>query len=145
MSRRCAETIEVRRGDTAPEQFRWRGRLYLVRAVLTSWVESGVWWQRPPAQVLFGADELAAGPAAGVGAGDDLVLVTIPAAPKWGQRAWGEPAPDVGASVGSAAIDDGEREFWRVEAGSGRDAGTGIYDLCFDWSAAAWTVVRVFD
>lgn len=146
MSRRCAETIEVRRGDSAPEQFLWRGRLYLVRAVLTSWVESGGWWQRPAAQVLFGGEEpVADRSAADPLPADDLVLGTIPAAPKWGQRAWGEPAPDVGASLGSAVIDDGEREFWRVEAGAGREAGTGIYDLCFDWSAAAWTVARVFD
>src|SRR5438045_1691288 len=30
---------------------------------------------------------------------------------------------------------DGEREFWRVEAGAGRHLGTGVFDLCFVWSA----------
>jgi hypothetical protein len=38
-----------------------------------------------------------------------------------------------------------EREFWRVEAGSGRTDGVGIYDLCFDWVAGDWTVVATVD
>lgn len=141
MSRQCGEFIEVRRGDEAPEQFLWRSRLYLVRAVLASWTESGGWWHGPAARPLFGVEE-AASEFAGA---DDLVLVTIPSAPKWGQRAWGEPAPDVGASAGSVTVDDGERECWRVEAGAGHSAGTGIYDLCFDWSAGIWTITRVLD
>lgn len=144
MSRRCGETIEVRRGDDAPEQFLWRGRLYLVRAVLATWTEAGGWWHGPAARPLFGLEEAAAGSAGDLSA-DDFVVATIPAAPKWGQRAWGEPAPDVGASVGGAAIDDGERECWRVQAGAGHSAGTGVYDLCFDWSAGVWTITRVLD
>lgn len=28
----------------APAQFLWRGRLYVVRAVLAHWVELGTWW-----------------------------------------------------------------------------------------------------
>ncbi|MEP6464355.1 MAG: DUF6504 family protein [Frankiaceae bacterium] len=143
MSRRCTETIEVRRGDEAPEQFLWRGRLYLVRAVLASWTESGGWWHGSAARPLFGVDE-AAPPSAGVPV-DDLVLAAIPSAPKWGQRAWGEPAPDVGAAVGGGTVDDGERECWRVEAGTGHCAGTGIYDLCFDWGAGVWTITCVLD
>jgi hypothetical protein len=42
-------------------------------------------------------------------------------------------------------LDDGEREFWRVEAGAGRTATPGIYDLCFDWSANRWQLVQVMD
>lgn len=110
MSRRCAEAVEVRRGDEAPAQFVWRGRLYLIRAVLGRWVESGGWWASAEARSLFA----------------------------------GEPAPDVGGAVG-AGVDDGEREVWRVEAAAGKRAGTGVYDLCFDWSAATWTVARVLD
>ena len=143
MSRRCEEAIEVRRGDDAPRQFLWRSRLYLVRAVLASWTESGGWWHGPAARPLFDADD--ATPRPGGGRSDDLVLATIPAAPKWGQRAWGEPAPDVGASVGGVAVDDGERECWRVEAGVSSSAGTGVYDLSFDWGAGVWTISRVLD
>ena len=42
-----------------------------------------------------------------------------------------------------APLTDREREFWRVEAGSaGR---RGVYDLCFDWSAGAWSIARIHD
>ena len=39
----------------------------------------------------------------------------------------------------------GEREVWRVEASRGRDHGAGIYDLCFDWAAGGWTLLRAQD
>jgi hypothetical protein len=95
-----ADPVEVRRGrvdgDDAPEQFLWRGRLYVVRAVLARWTEAGGWWRRAE-------DE----------------------------------------------IDDRERDWWRVEADSGRlaalSAGPGVYDLCFDWSGGAWSLGRVMD
>ena len=99
--------------ETCPDQFLWRGRLYVVRAVLARWTESGGWWRGPAVQVLHTG---AAGPAAG--------------------RARVE-------------IDDGERDWWRVEADSGRLAamsgGTGVYDLCFDWSPGCWSLARVLD
>ena len=40
---------------------------------------------------------------------------------------------------------DGEREFWRVEAGAGRHLGTGVFDLCFDWAAGCWLLARALD
>jgi hypothetical protein len=97
---RQSDPVEVRRGpvdgEDAPEQFLWRGRLYVVRAVLARWTEAGGWWRTP-----------------------DLV------------------------------IDDRERDWWRVEADSGRlaalSAGRGVYDLCFDWSRGAWSLARVLD
>jgi hypothetical protein len=90
---RCyAEPVDVHRQDTTPDQFLWRGRLYVVRDVLAHWMEAGGWWRRP-----------------------------------------------------TVGVDDREREFWRVEAGSGRHAMTGVYDLCFDWGHAAWSVARVLD
>lgn len=49
------------------------------------------------------------------------------------------------ATAAGAAADDPEREFWRVEAGCGRGAGTGVYDLCFDGARGRWTVARVLD
>lgn len=34
-------------GTTAPLAFRWRGRRYVVAAVLAHWIETGAWWRRP--------------------------------------------------------------------------------------------------
>jgi len=48
-------------------------------------------------------------------------------------------------TAGGGALDDRERELWRVEAGVGRLGETGVFDLCFDWSGGTWTVVRVQD
>lgn len=79
-SRYAAEPVEVRRGDDAPEQFCWRGRLYLVQAVLGHWCEVAPWWlehaPRPgPAGVVETERELwrveaAAGRMAGSGVYD---------------------------------------------------------------------------
>ena len=50
--RRYADQVEVRRGWVpdvgmeGPEQFLWHGRLWMVRAVLAHWVETGPWWGR---------------------------------------------------------------------------------------------------
>lgn len=106
MSRLLADPVEVRRREEAPEQFLWRGRLYVVRAVLARWTESGGWWRGGSAR----------------GSASDT-----------------EPA----------VLADRERDWWRVEADSGRlaalSAGPGIYDLCFDWSGGAWSLARVLD
>jgi hypothetical protein len=55
--------------------------------------------------------------------------------------------PDGGG--GPLAVDDGERDWWRVEAGSGRlavmGAGTGVYDLCYDGARGSWSLARVLD
>lgn len=137
---RCyAQPVDVLRRDELPAQFRWRGRWYDVRAVLAHWFEAGGWWRSPAAAAVFGGDH----PEARLPDGD-LILGSLPPSPKWGQRAWGEPAPDVGAVTGAAAVDDGERELWRVEAAAG-GCGAGVFDLSFDWSAGGWTVARVLD
>ena len=47
------------------------------------------------------------------------------------------------ATSGSALA--GEREIWRVEASRGQVHGAGVYDLCFDWSAGGWTLLRAQD
>ena len=143
MTRLYDDPVEVSRRDDVPELFLWRGRLFQVREVLAHWVESGGWW------CSAAATALTAGDAEPESRPDELVLAPIPSSPKWAQRAWGEPAPDVGASVGPASVDDREREFWRVEAAAGRQAascgGAGVYDLCLDWSRGGWTVARVLD
>ena len=137
MSRLHTDAVEVQRRDDVPEQFLWRGRLYVVREVLDRWTESGGWWRSAAVQSL-GAGDCAAAVA-------PLETAPLPPSPKWAQRAWGEPAPDVDASVGPAGIDDGEQDWFRVEAGAGRTAGTGVYDLCFSWSTGRWALARVLD
>lgn len=42
-------------------------------------------------------------------------------------------------------LDGAEREVWRVEASAGRTAGSGVYDVSFDWSAGGWTLRRALD
>lgn len=54
MSRTYADPIAVRRAgevhaatdppENRPEQFLWRGRLYVVRSVVAHWIESSAWW-----------------------------------------------------------------------------------------------------
>ena len=139
MTRLHADPVEVRKRDDAPEQFLWRDRLYVVREVLASWTEAGGWWQGSAVLALGTGDSSdGAGPAG-------LETAPLPPSPRWGQRAWGEPAPDVGTSIGPASIDDRERHWWRVEAAAGRWAGSGVYDLCFDWSTGGWSLARVLD
>lgn len=143
MTRWRHDPIEVQRRDGVPRQFLWLGRWYVVREQLAHWIEAGAWWASPPAAAMT------SGAPAVVPASDeitgDLVLAPIPASPRWAQRAWGEPAPDVGAAVEPMALPDGERECWRVAAGSGSSAGVGVYDLCFDWASGAWSLDRVHD
>jgi hypothetical protein len=146
VTRLHADPVEVLRHDTGsgpdPAQFLWRGRLYLVRDVLARWTESGGWWRAPAVRALTsgdGAERSAAEP-------DPLETAPIPASPRWAQRAWGEPAPDVGAAVsGLSGVDDGERSWWRVEAGRGLGAGTGVYDLCLVEADGTWSLARVLD
>lgn len=55
-------------------------------------------------------------------------------------------APDSSAaSVASALEQAAEREVWRVEASPGRAHGSGVYDLCFDWAAGSWSLLRALD
>ena len=64
MSRLHADSVEVlTRPEPAgpvPDQFWWRGRLYLVREVLARWTESGSWWRGSAIRgLLSGAEALA--------------------------------------------------------------------------------------
>jgi hypothetical protein len=123
MTRRYDDPVDVRRRDEAPAEFLWRGRLYVVRDVLDHWVEAGAWWRAAPARALLGTD-------VGTHLGTDIGSAGGP-----GDS--GDAAP--------RAVDDGEREVWRVEASAGRARGSGVYDLCFDWSAGGWTLARTLD
>jgi hypothetical protein len=125
--RRYDDPVEVRRGwvegpahrGEGPEQFLWRGRLWLVRAVLARWVETGPWWQLAGVRAVIGSDD--PGPGLPVG-GPGTV-----AAP---------PSADLLV----------ERELWRVEAGRGAGAeSTGVFDLSFDWTTGSWQLVGCVD
>lgn len=50
---------------------------------------------------------------------------------------------DGGGSL--SGVDDRERSWWRVEAGRGVGAGTGVYDLCLDEAQGSWSLGRVLD
>ena len=93
----------------APEQFLWRGRIYLVRDVLAHWVELGAWWVAP------GRSRRADGSTGTSRATDDGA----------------EMPRSVAADVGAV-----EREVWRVEAAPVRSATPGVYDLVRDVPAA---------
>lgn len=117
MSRRYDDPVDVRRRDEDPAEFLWRGRFYAVREVLARWVETGAWWQQP------------------TGRADGTSVV-------------GGHGPDGYSSSdgqGASGQVPGEREVWRVEASAGRAQGSGIYDLCFDWSAGGWTLLGTQD
>jgi uncharacterized protein DUF6504 len=116
MSRRYDDPVEVRRRDDDPAEFLWRGRFYAVREVLARWVETGAWWQHP----------------------EGVVPVARPGRPQSGRA-------QPGQTQSATATLTGEREVWRVEASAGRSTGSGVYDLCFDWTAGGWTLLRAQD
>lgn len=55
MTRLHADPVEVRTAPAeqgpVPEQFLWRGRLYVVREVLARWTASGSWWRTSEEQL----------------------------------------------------------------------------------------------
>lgn len=120
--RRYDDPVEVRRGmvgaQEGPEQFLWRGKLWKVRDVVAHWVETGPWWQSSGVRAVLGSD-----------AADDL-------------------ARDQGGDVLTHDLRStdllGERELWRVEAGTGPGGG-GVFDLSFSWADGNWQLVGCLD
>lgn len=53
-----------------PEQFLWRGRLYLVLDVLACWTESGSWWRSPAVAAAASGNEPGPGLETGLGVDD---------------------------------------------------------------------------
>jgi hypothetical protein len=113
------EPIEVRRGlvagQEAPAQFVWRERFWVVREVVSHWVETGAWWEHPDVTALVGS-------AAG---------------------GTGRHGGAAGATGASDLL--GERENWRVEARCGRATSAGVFDLSYDTAEGQWRLVCVFD
>ncbi|WP_205709792.1 DUF6504 family protein [Kineococcus siccus] len=110
MVRRFSDTIHVRSGvldgtEGAPVQFLWRGRLYVVRDVLSHWRERSAWWEHSAVAAVHGDGD---GPGSTAG------------------REQG----GVGTAVRRVLeVGDLEREVWRVEASAGRAGVVGVYDL----------------
>lgn len=50
------DEVDVR-GEPAPRQFLWRGRLYVVRDVLSHWYERTAWWDGAAARATRGDGE----------------------------------------------------------------------------------------
>ncbi|WP_432511931.1 DUF6504 family protein [Kineococcus sp. SYSU DK001] len=101
--RRFSDEVHVRSGELAeggraPVQFIWRGRLYVVREVLSRWRERSAWWEHAAIAAVHGD-------------------ATEPDASRDHRP---RPVLEIG---------DLEREVFRVEAGSGRTGGWGVYDL----------------
>ena len=54
-----------------------------------------------------------------------------------------QPGAGPHGTVGGA-LDDEEREFWRVLTTAGGGPGL-VLDLCFDWTSGRWSLVRTHD
>jgi hypothetical protein len=162
MTRRYDEPVEVRRRDDEPVAFLWRDRLWVVRAVLAHWVETAAWWQAAQsAQSALPTREQVApvrvpvtvGSAALAPEAQGLSVAAVVAAEL--DAVHGAVPREAGPTVAGLPMDSTalslERELWRVEATRGRVHGSGVFDLCFDWSAAGaagasgWTLARALD
>lgn len=107
------EVVDVRKGlvagSEAPEQFLWRGRLWLVRTVLGHWLETGAWWEQAGVSALLGSggegNAAPAGPAAVAELLDEHDVWRVEAA------------------------------RGRATQGQG---GSGVFDLAFSWRDAGW-------
>lgn len=126
--RRYDDPVEVRRGwvdgaldaGRVPEQFLWRGRLWKVRAVLASWVETGAWWSSAEVDAVLGTD---------VRATAESGAVAVRSVPDLlGERElWRVEAGRSGAG------------------GPGGEAITGVFELSFDHDDGRWSLVGCDD
>ena len=122
MTRLQTEPVDVRRRENEPDQFLWKGRLYVVHEVLSRWTEAGGWWRAAALRALTAGDHAPAG---------------RPAEPS--------AAAHRGTASTGLALDDGQSDWWRVEAGCGRFSGTGVYDLGRSTASGTWSLSRVQD
>lgn len=109
--------------EQVPTAFLWRGRLYVVRAVLGHWSQRRPWWREA------------------LDPREDTDLTGSPdgrADAAGGQRV-----------VGSLrTVAELEQDVWRVEASPGRLHQAGVYDLAREGrgeSSCSWRLLRVAD
>ena len=124
MTRLQTEPVDVRRRENEPDQFLWKGRLYVVHEVLSRWTEAGGWWRAAALRALTAGDHA---PAGRLTAQDGAV------------------GPQRETSSADLGLDDGQSDWWRVEAGCGRFSGTGVYDLGLSAASGLWSLSRVQD
>ena len=111
-------------GEQVPTAFLWRGRLYVVRAVLGHWSQRRPWWRE---------------------ALDPREDADLPGSPAH------QPADAAGGQrvVGSLrTVAELEQDVWRVEASPGRLHQAGVYDLAREGrgdSSCSWRLLRVAD
>ncbi len=146
MSRRYDEPIEVTSAlartprTTDPEAFIWRGRLFVVRAVIDRWQERRAWWREVGREIQVREQDGGVSPepaSVGAGSGADA----------------GAGGDAGGAGVGSVGVGtarhERERQVWRVEASAGKAAGTGVFDLGADGltvgGSPRWLLLRAHD
>jgi len=127
--RRYGEDIEVRpglvAGDEGPAQFFWRGRVWLVRSLLSSWITSTPWWRSADAARVLGSE------------GDWAARVG-------GVRDHGDTVSDRSDVVaGSAPME--ELQVWRVEAGRGGAYRTGVFDISRSTVTGQWRLETCLD
>ncbi len=168
--RRYDELIEVRRGlvagQEAPEQFIWRDRLWVVRDVVSHWVETGAWWDQAGISALLGVgSDWSDGSKGSKGSGGSG---------GFGGFGGSEPTGSGGVTAVPLGADLlAESERWRVEAMGGLqrrsrtdrlkkprdsqsgpprsagdddvDRGYGVFDLAFDWVDARWRLLGCAD
>jgi hypothetical protein len=110
-------------GEQVPTAFLWRGRLYVVRAVLGHWSQRRPWWRE---------------------ALDPREDVDLPDSPD--SRADAAGGQRVVGSLRTVA--ELEQDVWRVEASPGRLHQAGVYDLAREGrgdSSCSWRLLRVAD
>ena len=111
-------------GEQVPTAFLWRGRLYVVRAVLGHWSQRRPWWREAldPREDADLSGEHLTDPATG-----------------------GSGASVVGSLRTAAEL---EQDVWRVEASPGRLHQAGVYDLAREGrgdASCSWRLLRVAD
>jgi len=117
--------------EPAPDAFVWRGRLYVVRAVLARWHERRAWWRDSAAAALLGLQA-------------DPVPAAAPGASSTGTGSGTRSS--TGRSNPPAAALAGECHVWRVEAAAGRSGPLGVYDLVNNPGVpSTWHLARVAD
>lgn len=169
--RRYDEPIEVRRGlvagQEAPEQFIWRGRLWVVRDVVSHWVETGAWWEQEGIAALLGvgAETMSTTPTTPTTTAVRLGADLLAESDVWRveacrgqmggrQRRWTPRGDGVArwtvrsgeaARTGSTSHPPNKPPESSDGADSDFDLGYGVFDLAFDWTSARWRLIGCVD